>query len=127
MNIVRHKTCYYTFHLPLALGLVVTGDLGTRVTEDEVREVAFAIGEYFQIQVSVPQLHLLAARDPTCITRDTNSQFSPCGPTRLRRSDRRALLVWDSKHLPIPGGGGGRGGDMGKHHCTPPPPRPKSN
>lgn len=53
MNVVRHKTCYYTFHLPLAMGLVVSGDLGKNVSEDELKEVAFAIGEYFQIQDDV--------------------------------------------------------------------------
>jgi farnesyl diphosphate synthase len=50
MNVVWHKTCYYTIHLPIALGLVVSGDLEKTVTEEEVRQIAFIIGEYFQIQ-----------------------------------------------------------------------------
>jgi farnesyl diphosphate synthase len=48
--IVRNKTCYYTFFLPLALGLAVTGDLGRTVSELQLKEVSYLIGEYFQIK-----------------------------------------------------------------------------
>jgi farnesyl diphosphate synthase len=49
-NIVWHKTCYYTIHLPLALGLLVTGDLDTTIPEAELKQITFLVGEYFQIQ-----------------------------------------------------------------------------
>eukprot|EP00668_Euglena_longa_P031648 GGOE01040890.1.p1 GENE.GGOE01040890.1~~GGOE01040890.1.p1 ORF type:complete len:378 (-),score=149.97 GGOE01040890.1:223-1356(-) len=49
-NIIWHKTCYYTIHLPMALGLLVAGDLDNAVTEAELKEITFLVGEYFQIQ-----------------------------------------------------------------------------
>eukprot|EP00667_Euglena_gracilis_P011056 EG_transcript_11283 len=49
-NIIWHKTCYYTIHLPMALGLLVAGELDKTVTEAELKEITFIVGEYFQIQ-----------------------------------------------------------------------------
>jgi len=48
-NIVRFKTAYYTYHLPMLLGLAVTGTLRT-IPSDKLEALAVLMGEYFQIQ-----------------------------------------------------------------------------
>eukprot|EP01006_Ploeotia_vitrea_P028902 TRINITY_DN61543_c0_g1_i1.p2 TRINITY_DN61543_c0_g1~~TRINITY_DN61543_c0_g1_i1.p2 ORF type:complete len:363 (-),score=47.35 TRINITY_DN61543_c0_g1_i1:2374-3462(-) len=47
-NIVEHKTCYYTFYLPLALGLTVVGALGKEIKDADLRKHCLLIGTYFQ-------------------------------------------------------------------------------
>jgi farnesyl diphosphate synthase len=48
-RIVKYKTAFYSFYLPIACGLIVAG-----VTEDEIfdetRDICVQMGEYFQIQ-----------------------------------------------------------------------------
>ncbi|EPY37727.1 farnesyl pyrophosphate synthase [Angomonas deanei] len=51
-RIVHHKTSYYTYWLPLTMGLLVS-ETAHLVNEDKVREVAILMGEYFQVQDDV--------------------------------------------------------------------------
>ena len=48
-SIVKYKTAFYTFYLPMALGMVLCG-----VNDDDIlaaaKEICLSMGEYFQIQ-----------------------------------------------------------------------------
>ena len=48
-QIVKHKTAYYTFYLPVACGLVLAG-LASEAALAESRAILLAMGEYFQVQ-----------------------------------------------------------------------------
>jgi farnesyl diphosphate synthase len=48
-QIVHFKTAYYTYHLPMLLGLAVAGKLET-IPAPLVEKLAITMGEYFQIQ-----------------------------------------------------------------------------
>jgi farnesyl diphosphate synthase len=48
-SIVKYKTAFYTFYLPMALGLVHQG-VDDEETLDATREICLQMGEYFQIQ-----------------------------------------------------------------------------
>ena len=48
-SIVKYKTAFYTFYLPMALGLVHQG-VDDQETLDATREICLQMGEYFQIQ-----------------------------------------------------------------------------
>ena len=47
--IVRYKTAYYTFYLPIALGMIVNGVTGAKALSG-ARNICMMMGEYFQIQ-----------------------------------------------------------------------------
>uniref|UniRef100_A0A7S1KU22 Farnesyl pyrophosphate synthase n=1 Tax=Percolomonas cosmopolitus TaxID=63605 RepID=A0A7S1KU22_9EUKA len=47
--IVKYKTAYYSFYLPWALGLIVSGVEDEKVYK-QTEKIAIAMGEYFQIQ-----------------------------------------------------------------------------
>ena len=47
--IVKYKTSYYSFYLPVALGLILAGH-GQEKTLQRCEEICLAMGEYFQIQ-----------------------------------------------------------------------------
>lgn len=47
--IVRHKTAYYTFYLPLAAAFIL-GGAGAHATSKEVQDISLLMGEYFQVQ-----------------------------------------------------------------------------
>jgi farnesyl diphosphate synthase len=48
-RIVKYKTAYYTYHVPLIMGLAVVGQLQT-LPADKVEDLAVTMGEYFQVQ-----------------------------------------------------------------------------
>ena len=48
-SIVKYKTAFYSFYLPLALGLVVSG-VTDDATLDAVRAICLQMGKYFQVQ-----------------------------------------------------------------------------
>jgi farnesyl diphosphate synthase len=48
-SIVKYKTAFYTFYLPVALGMVKAG-LRDKVLYDNARDILCAMGEYFQVQ-----------------------------------------------------------------------------
>lgn len=49
-GIVKYKTAYYSFYLPVACGLILAG-LATDVVLKQAEEILCIMGEYFQIQV----------------------------------------------------------------------------
>ncbi|EPY33801.1 farnesyl diphosphate synthase [Strigomonas culicis] len=51
-RIVKHKTAYYTYWLPLQMGLIVS-ETTDRVDATQLHEVAMRMGEYFQVQDDV--------------------------------------------------------------------------
>lgn len=51
-SIVKHKTSYYTFNLPVVLGLLLANKLDIE-THAAVREICFELGKLFQIQVRI--------------------------------------------------------------------------
>lgn len=51
-RIVKHKTAYYTYYLPLIMGLLVSESMHL-VDCAEVEHVALLMGEYFQVQDDV--------------------------------------------------------------------------
>jgi farnesyl diphosphate synthase len=48
-SIVKYKTAFYSFYLPVALGMIVAGVSDPKIYE-QTREILCAMGEYFQIQ-----------------------------------------------------------------------------
>lgn len=48
-QIVKYKTAFYSFYLPVALGLIVSG-VTRKDLFDQAREILLIMGEYFQIQ-----------------------------------------------------------------------------
>ncbi|CAE7544245.1 fps [Symbiodinium microadriaticum] len=51
-SIVKYKTAFYSFYLPVALGMVKAG-VTERALYDKAREILCIMGEYFQIQDDV--------------------------------------------------------------------------
>jgi len=51
-NIVVYKTAFYTFYLPIALGMRVAG-LSDPALYDKARHICVLMGEYFQVQDDV--------------------------------------------------------------------------
>lgn len=47
--IVKYKTAFYSFYLPVALGMIVSG-VKDRKLFDKAREILLIMGEYFQVQ-----------------------------------------------------------------------------
>ena len=99
--IVKYKTAYYSFYLPVACGLVLTG---YRRTSDyaAARTILLQMGEYFQVQDD----YLDCYGDPTVIGKiGTDIQETKCGwlvVQALQRCtpEQRAILqanygVWD--------------------------------
>lgn len=52
MSIVRYKTAFYSFYLPVALGMIMSG-VAEKVHYDKAREILCKMGELFQIQDDV--------------------------------------------------------------------------
>jgi farnesyl diphosphate synthase len=48
-SIVKYKTAFYSFYLPVALGMIVSG-IKDVSQYDKAREILLIMGEYFQIQ-----------------------------------------------------------------------------
>lgn len=48
-SIVKYKTAFYSFYLPVALGMIVSGIKEPRLFE-KAREILLIMGEYFQVQ-----------------------------------------------------------------------------
>ena len=48
-SIVRYKTAFYSFYLPVALGLISAG-VTDRRHYDKARDILLTMGEYFQVQ-----------------------------------------------------------------------------
>eukprot|EP01041_Mallomonas_annulata_P007126 gene7126-14494_t len=51
-SIVKYKTAFYSFYLPVALGMIVSG-ITKRSHFDKAREILCIMGEYFQVQDDV--------------------------------------------------------------------------
>ncbi|KAG8343116.1 putative Polyprenyl synthetase [Trypanosoma vivax] len=51
-RIVKHKTAFYTYYLPLVMGLVVSGTT-SKVDMNLTEQLAMLMGEYFQVQDDV--------------------------------------------------------------------------
>lgn len=51
-SIVKYKTAFYSFYLPVALGMVTAG-ITQKALFDKAREILCIMGEYFQIQDDV--------------------------------------------------------------------------
>lgn len=49
ISIVKYKTAFYSFYLPVALGMIVSGVKDPKLY-NKAREVLLIMGEYFQIQ-----------------------------------------------------------------------------
>lgn len=49
VSIVRYKTAFYSFYLPVALGMIMTGITDPKLYQ-QAREILLIMGEYFQIQ-----------------------------------------------------------------------------
>jgi farnesyl diphosphate synthase len=47
--IVRYKTAFYSFYLPVACGMIASG-ITDQATYQKAREILLIMGEYFQIQ-----------------------------------------------------------------------------
>lgn len=58
-NIVKHKTAYYTYKLPVCLGLYLTNN-SDPVAHSKAEEICLDIGKIFQMQVSAEIFFLLA-------------------------------------------------------------------
>jgi farnesyl diphosphate synthase len=52
MSIVKYKTAFYSFYLPVALGMIMSGVQDSR-QYDSARDILCKMGEYFQIQDDV--------------------------------------------------------------------------
>jgi len=48
-SIFKYKTAFYSFYLPVALGMIVAGETKVHLY-DKAREILCVMGEYFQIQ-----------------------------------------------------------------------------
>jgi farnesyl diphosphate synthase len=48
-SIVRYKTAFYSFYLPVALGMIISG-VTERKHYDTARKILLIMGEYFQVQ-----------------------------------------------------------------------------
>ena len=46
---MKYKTAFYSFYLPVALGMIVSGITDPRLF-DQAREILMIMGEYFQVQ-----------------------------------------------------------------------------
>jgi farnesyl diphosphate synthase len=91
--IVRYKTAYYSFYLPVALGMVLGGVTDTGAF-DAAKRICLAMGEYFQVQDD----YLDCFGDPAVIGKvGTDIQDNKCSwlvVTALTRCDakqRKAL------------------------------------
>jgi farnesyl diphosphate synthase len=49
ISIVKYKTAFYSFYLPVACGMIIAG-IHDRALYDTAREILLIMGEYFQIQ-----------------------------------------------------------------------------
>lgn len=49
IGIVRYKTAFYSFYLPVALAMIMSG-ITDRAAFDKAREILVIMGEYFQVQ-----------------------------------------------------------------------------
>lgn len=54
-SIVKHKTSYYTFKLPVSLGYLLANN-ADKNTHKKVEEVCLDMGKLFQIQVSFSEV-----------------------------------------------------------------------
>lgn len=50
-RIVKYKTAFYSFYLPVALALLMAGYDGNEKVFDTAASILLPMGEYFQIQV----------------------------------------------------------------------------
>jgi farnesyl diphosphate synthase len=51
-SIVKYKTAFYSFYLPVALGMIVSG-VTNRKLYDKAREILVIMGKYFQVTPSI--------------------------------------------------------------------------
>jgi farnesyl diphosphate synthase len=76
-GIVKYKTAFYSFYLPLASGMILSGvDASNTKIFDTVRDICVQIGEYFQIQDD----YLDCYADPEVLGKiGTDIQEAKCG------------------------------------------------
>eukprot|EP00753_Platysulcus_tardus_P013192 PLAT3638.1.p1 GENE.PLAT3638.1~~PLAT3638.1.p1 ORF type:complete len:369 (-),score=213.05 PLAT3638.1:88-1194(-) len=92
-TIVRYKTAFYSFYLPVALGLVIAG-VTDKVRFATARRICLIIGEYFQVQDD----YLDCFGDPAVIGKiGTDIEDAKCGwlivqALGLANAEQRALL-----------------------------------
>ena len=48
-EIVKYKTAFYSFYLPVALGLIM-GNIDDETAFEQALEICLVMGEYFQVQ-----------------------------------------------------------------------------
>jgi farnesyl diphosphate synthase len=76
-GIVKYKTAFYSFYLPIASGMILSGiDVNNTKVFDTVRDICVQIGEYFQIQDD----YLDCYADPETLGKiGTDIQEAKCG------------------------------------------------
>mmetsp|Transcript_152 Transcript_152/g.243 ORF Transcript_152/g.243 Transcript_152/m.243 type:complete len:356 (-) Transcript_152:191-1258(-) len=104
-KIVKYKTAFYTFYLPVAIGMITSGVKGTE-EYDLAQEICCQMGEYFQIQDD----YLDCFGDPEVIGKvGTDIQDNKCSWLVVQALDRvtkeqRTLLEqnygqWDDEKV----------------------------
>lgn len=103
--IVKYKTAFYTFYLPVAIGMITSG-VKDKAAYDLAESICLKMGEYFQIQDD----YLDCFGDPKVIGKvGTDIQDNKCSWLVVQALDRctpaeRALLEknygqWDDKKV----------------------------
>ena len=106
-SIVRYKTAFYSFYLPVALGMITSGITDPKLY-DKAKEILLYMGEYFQVQDD----YLDCYGTPEQIGKvGTDIQDNKCGwlviqALRLCNSKQRKVLEenygrWDDKKVAI--------------------------
>ena len=85
-SIVKYKTAFYSFYLPVAVGMLLSGKYkGDRKAFDSARRVLMLMGEYFQVQDD----YLDCYGDPQVIGKvGTDIQDNKCGWLVVQALDR---------------------------------------
>jgi farnesyl diphosphate synthase len=95
--IVKYKTAFYSFYLPVALGMIVAG-ITSRAQYERAREILLIMGEYFQIQDD----YLDCFGDPAVIGKvGTDIQDNKCSwlvVQALARADAKQRKVLEANY-----------------------------
>lgn len=107
MKIVRYKTAFYSFYLPIALGMHLSGHATDELLA-QAKTVLLPMGEFFQIQAcSHNSLTVCLPRiSSRCRTLRTTTWIATAIPRRLARSDaisrKRSAAGWFARLSSVP-------------------------
>ena len=64
LKIVRYKTAFYSFYLPIALGMYLSGHATDELLA-QAKAILLPMGEFFQIQARIPRIPSIVVLPPS--------------------------------------------------------------